>query len=1422
MKKIWLSALLIVCLMPALAVRAPATSIEFSFDIPTIPQCPILSDILDGGAVEGTGILTVTAKITGDNQRQACCGTNCDRTDCEIGDWYMRPDPDVAPNPPCIPNPGGPPLPSDYVSACTKNGNPLLYYYINDESPETPVQMTYDPDSGLFKGDIPFGALPSGNTVTYYIVASDSRGNVVSQVPDKITAPCQSLSTWNTPFETPPLANCSFANGWNLCGRNCPGPSLPGKPNCPGTLNPTCGASYTINDPTGDTCDVNQLVVGGKDLVDATGISAGAGTGYGELPGTQVICTRILLMAPPPSSSSGEIDAYLMIFFNPDIPDPNPADVYMTNAFAISYAPEAGGADPNLVKVLWDGECVTNPNTQDPLSCKIFYGSDIPELKIGNIANSLRFIAKNDLGSGRTMIGSSSKKSTMVFLTGAILLSGETPFWMVDMTTGLQLVKDNKTRTVGPPPVPAPPSVKKTTCKANGAGTTWACPKSASQPANNVCSIEVLPSLNKSFVAKYKIYHNTVDDTTGAIYLGASYDIPETGAASYTKDYTVNTLDGLTHYFYLTSLSTKVPPDETDITDATKTTCRVEDWKRPVAPKDFTCATPDGNEKRCYCAWQPGTPVPPDPDPDTSLYGYYLRRGSTPLNTSAILGQNFTDTSDVLVNGTPVSYWVKAIDIGDNYSLAETQADCTPEDLKPPDKVSTMSVVRRSSVWDVDISWDPNTETDMSGYYIYYCPKQGANDLINCETKDGSNGGAAYTKLNTTIIPQSENLESSNHEPAFGTADGYWCFYIEACDDCNTAGTCDKDTPNCSAFSTMIPYRQCMQITAMADPYKPDFPGNQEATAPAEGKKCKITWDKVCSDDDPAGGGVFPNPPGCDFPDSIKLQGYKIMRAIMVGVDCADTTVPTPIDEDYLAGRVIGNSVTMEFEDTKVSNNVDYCYRVYGYDSAGAANFSQPPEPTPVHCKPVDTVPPDKPDMVDQIPFDATSCTPKWATGTEQGLIYNVYKCEKIVGGVQCNSATQFALLNVPEYAECSALPGTVGECEDSDVTKDHNYVYCVTAKDASLNESAKYSTPVPPAIYPINCGDCAPGDRCAPPTNVQAGETSNFFSGNVWFDNAEGDDTGTYAGYRVYLCAGASRDTCTTEITTTPITGNRQTTPYPTDSITVPSEGYYYLGVSFMAASGCSESQITVSAASILIKVDDPCNDNPDCQYSVSLTSSFVKYDLVACTYDPVTCMNGAYKKSPTSLDEITVELVTGITVVKSKITGLDGKIGDFKLEAGTGEGQLDLTKTYVLQARFPATKWTPVMPTPSGIEDTCAGLNPATDECVRVLKSNIKFSVTAKEVEAKAAEVPSAGGGGAEVGNPNCDNQVSLSDLVPIKKSFGGVRGVPGPPEYQTYADLNMDGKVDLGDLVPIKKNFGVTFPSPTRTLGAVLCKP
>ena len=1368
-----------------------------------MPQGPELKSISNSTPVIGSDYFIVSAIIEGIEQKQACCGTNCDRSDCEMHEWYFRPDPDIEPNPPCIPNAGGHPDFADYDDVCKKPGNPKVYYTAYPQAGETihgSVDMAYNTITGRYEAGIPLAGLQMGDEISYYIVAADSAGNVISQVPDSTTAPCTSATSWNTDYETPPINNCDFMNGYELCGDR-------------RQVAPDCGAAYTVNDPAGDTCgepddEGTQQVVSGIDLVDILGFSAGAGKGFGDLPGQDVVCAKVGLKAPPPNNSGGVIDAYILVLFNPDIYDPNPADIHMENSFAITYAPEAAGADPNLVKVLWDGDCLTDPDTPDILACKIFIGSDSEtRLKISYSNDNLVFIAQNDLD-WRTIIGNSSKETVMSFYTGAIQLSGGTPFWITDITAGLTLQKEAQTISSPPIPILHPAYFRNTMCQTNGVGDSPVCSSfMGTSPDSNECVMEIGPSPDKLFTGYYNLYHSLTynrADATLIEELSGAANFPEDGSDVYTKSYSITLLDGRTHYFFLSAVNaTGDESFETPQSNWNSTSCTVANVDPPEPPANFTCATPVGFDKSCKCEWIA------DYISDPSLYGFYLKRDGVPLNPeAAILSQSFTDSDATLENGYSYTYELRAVDIGGNYS-PWTSTGCMPEDLKPPAMVDTLSIIADPGVIGVDFAWEPGPEEDIGEYNIYAC-EQTVTSTCGADSEGNADG---YSLLATIPQPDPPETIFYSDNSSFGHEDSTWCFYVETCDDCVSAGTCpSKSSPNCSYFNTMSTYRKCIFIGPMIDPVAPLFPENQAAGPLPGGESCRITWDAVCRDEE----GDFSD---CNFPATSELMGYYVMRSEAIGGSCLNIPVPSPSYGTPAGFAPI--SYDPAFTDDGLTNGMQYCYRVHAYNAYNYFSRNEP-VPSPVSCIPGDIQPPDKPEIVVPVAFTNSTCTPEWSEVEDDDTVtYNVYRCEGTEA--QCNDSSKFLHLG-SEQQLYSCEDTTDTQCEDWALSPDTQYVYCITAKDAIPNESDIYDSK-----DTINCAPCMATSKCVPPTGVIAGEKGpNYYGFDVYWTKSS-SDYGSGEGYSIYLCTGSTADTCSTTSLASDINGDYSETPYTITDAGVSYDGYFYIGVSY-EGSDCGESMIAVSLNSVTIgPTPPPCL--PDIRLDID--GYFMKKELAACVEGDSDvncqkvlaacaassmpgCADSARKIASSPAAGITIELfdTTTGTVVKSKTTLTDGSVQEF----GLFSANITTSDTFSVRARLPEGYWNEMF---AYAQSGGAGCEPDSDpgECVIVLKSDISLGYfTTVEIDAIELIADPAMYGG-QFANPDCDDKITLKDLALVKKRF-----FTDASKYHPSADFNLDGKIDLKDLAMIKASFNKSIGekgTDASTMGGI-CDP
>lgn len=1395
--KVFLSAVIV------LLAAAHAECVEFTFTIPTIPATPKIISVSNGAAVEGTGaVTTVYANIAGEIQKSVCCHgvctyqcePNCDFSTCGMADFSGVTDPRIVPNPTCIPNTVDSSNGTS-AAACQKDTitNPKLYYYFLD-NPATManIGMTYDTTSKSFKADIPIGAYAAGDLVTYFIIAADNRGNVISQVPSSTDVPCSSSSVaaWTSTLATPAIDNCSVMNSYEQCGKYKAG-------------KPTCGTSTSANDPTGDTCgSTGAIDTGGNtSKLDVTGISAGIGTGFSELNGQKVVCSKISLTANSPDigDNSTPIGAYVMIFFNPDIPDPNPNDIYMPNATAITYAPGISGVDPNLVKVLWNGECVTNPNTPDILACKLVTGgSNETALKISSGDKSLLFIAKDALPNGKTIIGSSSKEVTAVIASGAIQLDGGTPFWLVDLTSGFAVVQKNQSFTISgiEDIIPAAPLVDAVQTCVNSDGTSYPlgeCAKAAS-PGTNKCRLSIKPSPDASLATEYRVYKATTNDVATAIANGVVTTISSNLTSTTSYDDTISTLDGK-NYYYFFSAYMSANGNETLNSGMSTSKCTVEDWVAPDPPSLSACATPDGNYGKCLCDWTADTAK------DPSLRKFKIVRGTTELSNSwpaaaGVTAYEYTDSDASLVLGQSYTYYVSSIDAGANESSA-VSTTCVPEDLQAPEKVADFSAFNSSGLTtlDADIKWNGVEDEDAAYYNVYKCAN--ASLETSCTTYPHANWIKANSGPITHTSAGTEHTLTILDVPGIGNKDfeGDYCFWVEACDNCVTAGTCEGTEANCSGFDTLTSYRVCILITSVEDPNPPASPTNVAAQALPEGKACKLTWNRVETQEN---GTPFDNPSN---PNNGDLDKYAIMSTKFGDGDPG--TNPMVINPTGTANKASSPSYTHE----GLTNGDTYQYYVIAYDSN--KKFSLP-QASITNCTPEDITPPDKPaDVAVVLGNDNTTCDLSWsAVADDDVLSYSVHRCDDTIAN--CTAIGQFPAtwgdgLGIP-YTDITDL-----ELSDFDVDlTSGSYTYCVTAKDPSDNETDIIGT--------TNCAMCSTSVvelTTDPPTGVSAvAYASPNYGVKVTYTNSPSYvSNGNDGGHNIYSCTDALCATKTQLNTSGLETTDHSSTSYDKADLGVSAGGVRYFGVEYQNSTGGKSVMVVSSSVTLDAKetgggtICDTNPETPTCNITIKLIGKFVERALTSCTYDVNTCKTGTVKSVEAPYAGAVIRVVNDSTgaVVKEVSLDTDGKAPDIKLDSAT---EVSPGTNYKVVYHIPAEVYT-------GLKGFCSNAaDVATEGCDIIVNDaqELDANATVTRSAIPVSKVVGVGaeefvGNGPEIGNANGDNVINLSDLGALKTVFGQTSD-SGNGCYRAWADFNMDGSISLSDLSVLKKYFGQTI--------------
>jgi fibronectin type 3 domain-containing protein len=120
---------------------------------------------------------------------------------------------------------------------------------------------------------------------------------------------------------------------------------------------------------------------------------------------------------------------------------------------------------------------------------------------------------------------------------------------------------------------------------------------------------------------------------------------------------------------------------------------------------------------------------------ETDLAGYNLYRSTddvtfTKINTSTLTGTSYVDTG--LTNGTTYYYQLSALDTSGNESTKTASVSGVPDGSAPATPSGLTGTVGDTKA---TLNWSANTETDLSGYNVYY-----------------STDNVAFSKLNTSIV----------------------------------------------------------------------------------------------------------------------------------------------------------------------------------------------------------------------------------------------------------------------------------------------------------------------------------------------------------------------------------------------------------------------------------------------------------------------------------------------------------------------------------------------------------------------------------------------------------------------------------------------------------------------------------------------
>lgn len=233
-------------------------------------------------------------------------------------------DPDLSPNPPEV----------DAVR---------FYYYVNGNTNSQNYRaMEYNAATSRWETEIASSEFSSGDTLTYFIVASDTAGNIASEIPGLLPAGGVTLDTWDEDMDTPAFPACGHGQGDPRVYSDRSGA-------------PTCNSDDTANDEVEDIAVYNQNRCT-KTYIDTQaelkGFSASVNSNY--------VFVRLRLGAPITLSNYNFTDAFAAMFLNPDALDPSPDDIHIADGYMLSFAPQTIAIDRRAASYSFYDTILTN------------------------------------------------------------------------------------------------------------------------------------------------------------------------------------------------------------------------------------------------------------------------------------------------------------------------------------------------------------------------------------------------------------------------------------------------------------------------------------------------------------------------------------------------------------------------------------------------------------------------------------------------------------------------------------------------------------------------------------------------------------------------------------------------------------------------------------------------------------------------------------------------------------------------------------------------------------------------------------------------------------------------------------------------------------------------------------------------------
>lgn len=445
------------------------------------------------------------------------------------------------------------------------------------------------------------------------------------------------------------------------------------------------------------------------------------------------------------------------------------------------------------------------------------------------------------------------------------------------------------------------------------------------------------------------------------------------------------------------------------------------------------------------------------------INGYYVYRDAVKISSELINVTNYIDSNTI--NGTTYTYKVTSVGLtGKESSGASVEATSIVDINTPPAALDGLNIENTGTGDSLKVMWLPSSETDLSGYKVYWGTETGiytgsfdVANLTSYTISDLTTGTLYYITVTAYDTDLNESEKSVEHtttpelvatkpDPVtgltvtegnryltldwnavadisgymiyIGESDGLYGVPVRTVDTTHTFENLQNGKTYYVAVSSYdLEPGHTYTASSVSDreassgiPYdndSPAIPGNLSATDAGTGGTVVLSWDRD---------------------DSFDIAGYVV------------TYKKTG---DVVFEGVASNGISWSYAVTGLVDDVSYDFSAYAYDASG--NFSEPVSvtETPTNSGSLFDIIPPEPPLLSAVPGDNKVTLLITAPADDDVDHYNIYIYNLAAG----------------KFMPLSSVNGLIHE-ENIAVTNGRVFVFVATAVDTSGNESG-YSDPV-------------------------------------------------------------------------------------------------------------------------------------------------------------------------------------------------------------------------------------------------------------------------------------------------------------------------------------------------------------------------